>query len=57
MNSPDVNGDLEVDLSDIAMFAQIGFDTYDYRVDFCWDGEIDLCDVVQFVAHLGAGCE
>ena len=58
MNSPDINGDLRVDLADVALFAQDFYSgTAPYRSDFFWDGQLDLADVVRFVPHLGEVCE
>jgi hypothetical protein len=55
VNSPDINGDLAVDLTDITLFAQdIG--AYHYRSDLHWDGVIDLADIVFFAQGIGAVC-
>ena len=55
MNSPDLNGDLINNLSDIALFAQdIGSTAY--RSDFNWDGQINLTDLVLFAQTIAAGC-
>ena len=56
-NSPDINGDLQVDLSDIPLFAADFFNGYDYRSDFNWDGVINLSDVTIMVQALGLACE
>jgi hypothetical protein len=56
VNSPDIDGDLVVDLTDITLFAQDLGGPYHYRSDLCWDGEIDLSDIVLFVQGLGATC-
>lgn len=56
VNSPDVNGDLEVDLTDITLFAQDLGGPYNFRSDLCWDGGIDLSDIVIFAQGIGAIC-
>jgi hypothetical protein len=56
VNSPDVDGDLAVDLTDIALFTQDLGGSYHYRSDFCWDGVIDLSDVAFFVPAIGCVC-
>lgn len=57
-NSPDLNADGRVDLTDAALFAQdLGAGDAPFRSDLCWDGVIDLSDVAIFTQHLGAGCE
>jgi hypothetical protein len=57
VNSPDINGDLFVNLSDLVIFTQ---DLYapvaSYRSDFRWDGVIDLADIGLFAMGLGAAC-
>jgi hypothetical protein len=55
-NSPDINGDLVVNLSDAVMFAQDYGVVYRYRNDFNWDGIVNLSDVVFLVQGLGATC-
>ena len=54
--SPDINGDLIVDLTDVVTFAQDYFGEYNYRSDFSWDGELNLADVVLFAQALGIEC-
>lgn len=56
INSPDINGDLLVDLSDIAAFTQDLGGAYHHRSDFVHDGVIDLSDVAVMAAALGASC-
>ena len=53
-NSPDMNGDLVVDLSDVVIFAEYFYGTYDYAADFHWDGLINLSDLVWLVQGMGA---
>lgn len=56
-NSPDIDGDLAVDLSDITLFAQdLAAGNAPFRSDLKWDGVIDLSDIVVFSRHIGAGC-
>ncbi|HOX24204.1 MAG TPA: hypothetical protein PLL30_00440 [Candidatus Krumholzibacteria bacterium] len=59
VNSPDVNGDLVVDLSDIVFFTQdlLGGGIVDFRHDFNADGVLNLSDVVVLAASLGDRCE
>ncbi|MEZ4386877.1 MAG: hypothetical protein R3D98_04750 [Candidatus Krumholzibacteriia bacterium] len=56
-NSPDLNGDLAVDLSDIALFTQDLFSGDTYRSDLNWDGQINIVDIALFVGHIGVVCE
>lgn len=57
VNSPDLNGDLEVNLQDVPLFAQDFFGgTYNFRSDLHYDGVVNLSDIVPLVQHLGAGC-
>ena len=55
-NSADVNGDLAVDLADVAEFSHALFEDYHFKCDFVWDGEINLSDVVLMTMGLGADC-
>ena len=55
-NSPDLTGDLVVNISDIAIFTQIFFGAYEYRADFFWDGIINLSDLAIFGQALGSEC-
>jgi hypothetical protein len=57
-NSPDIDGDLTVDLTDISLFVQdLAAPDAPFRSDLVWDGVIDLSDIAVFTQHLGAGCE
>jgi hypothetical protein len=56
-NSPDINGDLSVNLSDVPDFAADFFGAYDYRSDFNWDNVINLSDIVFMAQSLGVACE
>ena len=56
-NSPDINGDLAIDLTDITFFAQdLGSGAAQFRSDLVWDGAINLSDITVFTHHLGASC-
>ena len=55
-NSPDLNADRHVNLSDIVIFAEDFFGLYNYRSDFLWDGEVNLSDLTRMAQHLGADC-
>jgi hypothetical protein len=56
VNSPDVDGNLVVNLSDVVLFAEDFYGAYDYRSDFHWDGMINLSDLVLLVQGFGAAC-
>jgi hypothetical protein len=55
-NSPDMNCDLVVNLSDVVIFASGWFTTCPYCVDFYWDGVCNLSDVVIMAAHIAHTC-
>jgi hypothetical protein len=52
-NSPDLNGDLIINLIDVARFTAIIHTEYDYAADFHWDGEINTADLGIFAQHYG----
>jgi len=56
INSPDINGDLLVNLADIVLFTQDVGGGSTYRSDFNWDGVVDLSDIVVFSGAIGATC-
>jgi hypothetical protein len=56
INSPDINGDLQVNLSDVVAFTQDYFGAYNYRSDFFWDGVLNLSDVARMAQGMGAIC-
>lgn len=56
INSPDVNGDLTVNLSDISAMSQVLNGDYDWRCDFNNDGAVNLSDIVVFATCLGVNC-
>ena len=55
-NSPDINGDLAVNLSDVVLFSQDRYGDYNYRSDFNFDGVVNLSDQIILVGALGVGC-
>ena len=55
-NSPDMNGDLAVNLTDVVLFAEIIFGQYVYAADFYWDGVINLSDIVLLGQAMSATC-
>lgn len=57
VNSPDINGDLRVDLIDVSEFAADFLDeAYQFRSDFTHDGVENLADIGILAWHLGEGC-
>ena len=56
INSPDLNGDLFVDLTDVVLFTQIFHSSYSYAADFNWDAVINLSDLVLLAQAMGASC-
>ena len=56
-NSPDINGDLIVNLTDISLFAVDFFGAvYMYRSDFNYDGAINLTDLAMLAPTIGVPC-
>ncbi len=55
-NSPDLNGDGVVNLTDLIIFAGSYMGTYSYSCDYFWDGTLNLSDLVLFAGALGATC-
>lgn len=55
-NSPDINGDLVVNLADVAVFAGDYFIGHHFRSDLNGDGVLNLLDVSIFMQHFGAQC-
>ena len=56
INSPDIDGDLEVNLSDVQLFAVDFYGAYAYRSDLFYDGVINLSDLNRLAQHLEADC-
>ena len=55
-NSPDINGDLTVNLTDVQIFSGDFFDSDDFRSDFHRDGDVNISDLAVMARALGAGC-
>jgi hypothetical protein len=55
-HSPDLNGDRQVNLTDVVHFIQDYMGGYDWCSDFHWDGVLDLSDVVLLAQGIGKGC-
>ena len=55
-NSPDLNGDRLVNLTDVPLFSADFYGPYAFRSDFLRDGAVNLSDVVLMAASLGASC-
>jgi len=56
-NSPDLNGDGSVNLSDLAGFASDFYtNTTAFRTDFAFAGAVNLSDLAVFASTLGAAC-
>ena len=55
-NSPDINGDLVVNLVDVALFASDFFGAYHFRADLYRDGVINLQDLATFAQAFGTSC-
>ncbi len=56
VNSPDLNCDLIVNLTDLQLFTAAYFGEYSYCVDFFWDGVMNLKDIPEFARHYGCSC-
>jgi hypothetical protein len=56
INSPDINADLRVNLSDLTPFTEDYFGTYHFRSDLHHDGVINLSDVTILAEWMGRGC-
>lgn len=54
--SPDINGDLRIDLADLVSFSSSYMSVYDCWSDFVHDGRIDLADLTEFTTHYGHHC-
>jgi hypothetical protein len=55
-HSPDLDGDQDVDLSDVVRFVQDFLGDYAWHSDFHWDGVLDLSDVVLMAQGLERSC-
>lgn len=56
VNSPDLDGNLSVDLADIGLFAGDYFGAYAFRSDLSYDGVVNLADIGVLAQHQGAAC-
>ena len=56
INSPDSNGDGEINIVDVYEFAQDFFGPYRFRADLAFDGVINLSDLSILGASLGQSC-
>jgi hypothetical protein len=57
INSPDITGDLVVNLADIGPFSTDINVAYNFRSDYFDDGIINLADIGIFSAHIGHACQ
>lgn len=58
VNSPDINGDLVVDLLDVPPFAADYYESNGaFRSDLHRDGRVDLADIAVMATHIGARCQ
>jgi len=56
-HSPDINGDLMVNLTDVQLFTADFYGLLSpFRSDFNWDGVINLLDISTLALGFGAGC-
>ena len=55
-NSPDINGDLTVNLTDVQIFTTDFYGPFDFRSDFYRDGSVNLSDLAEMAHAFGAGC-
>lgn len=55
-NSPDINGDLTVNLTDVVLFAGAFYGAYSYSADFYFDGTLNLSDIVLLAQGNGTSC-
>ena len=56
LNSADLNGDLVVNLTDVAFFTMGYYGVYDYMIDLHWDGMVNLSDLAELARAIGAVC-
>jgi len=56
ITSPDINGDLVVNLADLAILAPDFYSGYNFRSDLNGDDLLNLTDISIFAQHLGAHC-
>ena len=56
-NSPDMNGDNSVNLSDIVIFSGCVEGPYTWIADFNFDGSVNLTDITLFNQAIGSSCD
>lgn len=56
INSADLNGDLMVNLTDVAHFSMGYFGPYEYTRDLHWDEVVNLSDIAELARARGARC-
>jgi len=56
INSADINGDLVVNLSDVALFAMNYSGPYAYTRDLHWDEVVNLSDIAELARAFGTQC-
>lgn len=56
VNSPDINADGRVDLSDVVEYQTLVAQGYSYRIDFYWGGVFNLSDQVLLGGAMGEAC-
>jgi len=56
-NSPDINGDLAINLTDVVIYSQDSNGAYNYRSDFNYDGLIDSFDYNVLVGAFMITCQ
>jgi hypothetical protein len=56
LNSPDITGDLVVNITDMVLFGADWLGSYRYRSDLFYDGVIDISDIALFAQGMGASC-
>ena len=56
VNSPDINGDISVDIADVADFAADYFGAYAFRSDLAFDGAVNLTDISVLLSKMGRSC-
>lgn len=55
-NSPDINGDLVVNLLDLVLFAQDFFGAGGFRSDLYFDNVLNLSDIARLGQNIGVSC-
>jgi len=55
-NSPDINGDRTVNLTDVQLFTEDFYFSDDFRSDFHRDGIVNLSDLPRMAEAVGANC-